>query len=146
MGRVVVSVIIDSPPARVWRALTDPTEVQAWDGSVPLAVPAGYPQVGQRARWRSRLGLLPVTLHDHVRAVEPERRLAATLTFAFLRVDEEYRLGPTEGGGTALVSDNTVAGRAPGLDPLATALVRRSTRSAMAALVRHCEHGGGEQR
>lgn len=140
--RVVVSTVIDAAPARVWQALTDPAEVQAWDGSVPVDVPAGYPTAGQRARWRSRLGPVTATLHDEIRLVEPERRLAATLTLGFIRVDEEYLLAAGAGGGTVLVSDNAVTSTVPGLGRLAGAMVRRSTRAAMAALGRHCTQDG----
>ncbi|MGH9156259.1 MAG: SRPBCC family protein [Acidimicrobiales bacterium] len=140
---VVGTAVVGAPPARVWRALTDPAEVQAWDGSVPLAIPVGYPQAGQRARWRTRLGPVPVTLFDHVRFVEPDRRLAATVRFGFVTVDEEYRLGPSADGGTVVVSDNTVTSRLPGLDRVAAGIVRRSTRAAMANLASHLTKESG---
>jgi uncharacterized protein YndB with AHSA1/START domain len=140
--RVVAAVVVDAPPARVWRALTEPAEVALWDGAVPLDVPAGYPRPGQDARWRTRLGPVRLTLHDRVRAVDPERRLAASLAYGPVRVEEEYRLGPATGGGTVVVCDNDVTGAVPGLGRAAAALVGRSTRAAMAALARYCAATG----
>jgi len=135
--RVVAAAVVAAAPARVWRALTDPAAVTAWDGAVPLDVPPGYPRPGQQARWRTRLGPVPVTLHDRVMAVEPERRLAAALTYGPVRVDEEYRLAPGRAGGTVVVCDNLVRSSVPGGGALAAAAVRRSSRAALAALARY---------
>lgn len=140
MRRVVAAVVIGAAPDRVWQALVDPAEVAAWDGSVPVAVPAGYPQPGQHARWRTRLGPWPVALHDEVQAVDAPRRLASRLRYGFVEVAEEYRLAPAAtGGGTVLVADHEVRGRWPGTRALAVGVVRRSGRAALAALARHCE-------
>lgn len=137
MSRVVVTVHVAAPPARVWQALCAPEEVREWDGAVPVSVPADYPRPGQVARWRSSLGGWPVTLHDHVVSVEPGHRLAARLAWSFVTVDEEYRL-TADVAGTVLVCDNRVGSRLPGLDGLATGLVRRATRASMTRLVGHC--------
>lgn len=129
---------IEASPARVWRALTEPGEVTAWDGVVPLAVPAGYPAPGQHARWRTRVGPVAVTLHDRVQAVDPEHRLSSVIAVGFVRVAEEYRLVP-DGGGTLLVSENDVRATVLGLGRVATGMVRRSIEGSMARLRHLCE-------
>jgi uncharacterized protein YndB with AHSA1/START domain len=140
MGRVLVTVRTKAPPERVWRALTDPTEVSIWDGVVPRAVPAGYPVPGQHARWRTRVGPVPLTLHDRVRVVDEGRRLASDIDVGFVHVEEEYRLEPTADG-TRLVSDNAVRSRLPGLGGLADRMVRRSAEAALARLRELCDRG-----
>lgn len=135
----MVVVQIAASPARVWRALTDPAEVCTWTGLSALDVPTAYPLPGQHARWGMRLGPLPVTLHDRVVSVEPRRRLAARLAFAFVRVDEEYRLSGD--GTTVLESRNAVRSTVPGLGRAAAALVRRDVRSSLARLTAHCQAG-----
>ncbi|MGH9165962.1 MAG: SRPBCC family protein [Acidimicrobiales bacterium] len=136
---VTVTVTVAASPERVWRALTRPEEVRAWDGARPLEVPTGYPMVGQQARWRTRLGPVPLTLHDRVVVVEPGHRLAATLTYAFVHLDEEYRLAPGPAGGTTVTSGNRVGSRVPGLGWWARRLVAGSVPAAMARLVDHCD-------
>jgi uncharacterized protein YndB with AHSA1/START domain len=135
--RVNVRVEIDAPIERVWRALCDPAEVQAWDGAKPIDVPAGYPQPGQHARWRVAVGPIGVVLHDRVSAVDAPQRLAARITYAFVDIDEEYRLA-THGGTTTVTSDNDVRSRPPGFGRLAAALTRRSVQSALERLAQHC--------
>ena len=125
-------------PERVWRALTEPSEVSAWDGVEPLSVPGGYPLAGQRARWRTRVGPIPLVLHDRVTAVETGRRLASVIDVGFVHVEEEYRLAPGPSG-TVLVSDNVVRSRVRGLDTLAVWTARRAIEASMRRLRLHCE-------
>jgi uncharacterized protein YndB with AHSA1/START domain len=138
--RVLVEVRTTASPERVWRALTDPAEVSAWDGVEPLTVPAGYPLSGQHARWRTRVGPIPLVLHDRVTTVEPGRRLASVIDVGYVHLEEEYRLVPA-GGGTVLVSDNGVRARVPGLGHLAAWTARRAIEASMVRLRRHCEAG-----
>ncbi len=129
--------VVGAAPQRVWRALCEPDQVTAWDGAVPIDVPAGYPQAGQHATWRVRVGGIALLLHDQVRAVEAERRLVATLRIGLLTIDEEYRLADHPGG-SLLVSTNDV--RAPwGTRRLAAAFVRRSVTRSLGALAALCE-------
>jgi uncharacterized protein YndB with AHSA1/START domain len=139
--RVCVTTEIAAAPARVWRALTVPDEVSAWDGVVPVDVPAGYPRAGQHARWRSPVGPLRLTLHDRVRTVDSGRRLAAGIDVGFVHVDEEYRLTPGPGGGTTLVTDDEARSKVPGLDWLAGRLTRANVVASMARLKAFCESG-----
>jgi uncharacterized protein YndB with AHSA1/START domain len=138
VGYVVVTTDIAAPVERVWRALTDPAEVTAWDGVEPLDVAGDYPVVGQHARWRSALGPLRLTLHDRITAVEPLERFAARIDVAFVHVEEEYRLARA-GGGTRLVTDDDVSSRVPGLGWLAVRLTRANVTRSMARLRAHCE-------
>ena len=135
--RVVVSVAVAAPPDRVWRALTVPAEVEEWDGVRALAVPGDYPRPGQHARWRTRLGPWPVTLHDRVREVVAGRRLAADLRVGFAVVEEEYQV-VASGTGTVVVSSNVVSSPVPGLGLAALLLVRRAVPRSMARLGAHC--------
>lgn len=137
--RVCVTTEIAAPTERVWRALTVPDEVAAWDGVVPLDVAADYPQPGQHARWRSALGPLRLTLHDRIRAIEPERRMAAEIDVAFVHVDEEYRLLVDEVGGSRLITDDDVRSHIPGLGWLAVRLTRANVVASMARLKEYCE-------
>ncbi|HEX5615708.1 MAG TPA: SRPBCC family protein, partial [Acidimicrobiia bacterium] len=104
MGNVVVTTLIGAPPERVWRALTVPAEVSAWDGVAAVAVAADYPTVGEHARWRTALGPLRLVLHDRISVVDPPVRFAARIDVGFVHVEEEYRLAPTPDGGTELVT------------------------------------------
>ena len=134
---VAVAVVAPVSPARVWRALIEPTEVARWDGVEPLDVPPAYPASGQHARWRTHVGPLSLTLHDRVRAVEYERTLASTIDVGFVHVEERYRL-VAGGDGTVVVAENDVTATLPGLRWLAVALTRRSVRASMARLAAFC--------
>ena len=137
-GRVVVTVDIAVRPERVWRALTEPAEVEAWDGVTAVSVPAGYPAPGQHARWESRAGPLRMALHDRVRVADAPTRFASTIDVGFVHVEEEYRLDP-QLPRTRLVSDNLVSSRVPGLGWLAVVLTRRNVAASMTRLASFCE-------
>ncbi len=133
-----VSIAIDAPLERVWRALTEPTEVTRWDGAVPIAVPEGYPAPGQYARWRTRLGPLRVTLHDRVHTVVPHSRLASTIDMGFVHIEEDYHLSSPSGHGVELISENVVSSRVPGLGWLAVRSVRAGVATSMERLKELC--------
>ena len=65
----------------MWRALTDPEELLAWDDRrlAPIDPPNGYPREGSPARWRYRLGPVQLVLHDRPRRVAPPRELRSQL-------------------------------------------------------------------
>jgi hypothetical protein len=94
-----VSVQINAPPRRVWRALCDPAEVIQWDSGVTVALdaPADYPQPGQHVRSRYRNGPFRI-LHDRPQEVAAERTLRSLLTVGPFRFDETYTLAPCNGG------------------------------------------------
>jgi uncharacterized protein YndB with AHSA1/START domain len=135
---IIVTIRIGVPPARVWRALTIPSEVQAWSGVTPCDVPPGYPVAGQHARWFSKMGPLRLVLHDRVQVVERTTRLASSIAVGFVRIEEEYRLEP-HGPGSELVSANEVRSTVPGLGRLAARLTRTDVEASMQRLKEFCD-------
>jgi hypothetical protein len=139
-----VSVDVDAPPARVWRALCDPAEVVQWDSGVeaPLDAPPDYPAPGHHVRWRYTDGPFRI-LRDRPQEVVPERKLRSLLSVGPFRFDETYALEPV-GGGCRLSANMEV--RAP-LPPLGWAFerffvgpqTRRAMETSLRAIKRHCE-------
>ena len=135
---VVVAIRIGMSPARVWRALTVPSEVQAWSGVTPFDVLQGYPAAGQHARWFAQVGPVRLVLHDRVQAVDPTIRLASSIAIGFVRIEEEYRL-ERHGPDCELVSVNEVRSSVPGLGRLAAWLTRSDVEASMQRLKDFCE-------
>jgi uncharacterized protein YndB with AHSA1/START domain len=92
----VMSTVIGAGRARVWRALTAPDEVVRWDERTVALVdpPDGYPRVGERVRWRYRLGTVGVIRHERPLEVAPGLRLRCAIALGGLRFDETYTLTP----------------------------------------------------
>jgi uncharacterized protein YndB with AHSA1/START domain len=90
----MMSVVIESDRQRVWRALTEPDQVVAWDDRMLSAVdmPRDYPFAGQHIRWRYRLGSVQVVLHERPREITPSQRLSSTLSVGSLRFEQTYTL------------------------------------------------------
>jgi hypothetical protein len=135
---VVVATFIAANRARVWRALTVPTEVAQWDGVERAAVPEGYPAPGQHARWRLPVGPLTLTLHDRVRIVDRDSRFSSSIDVGFVHLEEQYTLASV-GSGTIVVSENEVVARRRVLRRVARRLTRRNVRTSMQRLKRFCE-------
>lgn len=116
MITTAMSTVIGAERARVWRALTEASEVVRWDERViALEGPAsGYPHVGQDVRWRYRLGSIPVVLHERPVEVIPDSRLRSMVALGLFRFDETFQLTtePGDGGRTRLtlkvVASNSV--------------------------------------
>jgi hypothetical protein len=94
---VITSAISTAIPAtreRVWRALTTPSELIRWNNQiVSLIEPApGYPQVGQRSRWRYRMGGVEITAVQIIRQLDPGKRLQSEMHLGLFRFDETYAL------------------------------------------------------
>jgi uncharacterized protein YndB with AHSA1/START domain len=91
---LIMSVVIEADRERVWRALTEPSELVAWDDRVLAAVgdASSYPFAGQRVRWRYRLGGVPVVLHEEPQDISRPERLASTLRVGSLRFEQTYTL------------------------------------------------------
>lgn len=141
-----VSVEINAPASRVWRALCDPAEVVVWDTGVDRALdaPPDYPQPGQHVRWRYSNGPFRL-LHDRPQEVVPERTLRSLISNGPLRIDETYRL---EAAGECTQLTATILLRVPW--PIAGALAerrlfgpatQRTVTASLAAIKRHCEAG-----
>ena len=90
-----MSVLIDASRERVWRALTEPSELVAWDerilSSIDQAGPT-YPFAGQNVRWRYQLGSTQVVLHEQPLEIERLERLSSTLKVGSLRFEQTYTL------------------------------------------------------
>jgi hypothetical protein len=142
---VEVSTEIAATPARVWRALTDPSEVVRWESGVTalLDAPAGYPRPGQHIRWRTAAGPFRI-LHDEPQEVLTERKLRALLAVGPFRYDETYLLAEVAGGGCRLAAEV----KARTAIPLAGVVIdrlylgpstRRAFKAALASIKRFCE-------
>jgi hypothetical protein len=91
---IAMSTVLSADRPRVWRALTDPAQVAAWDASViaPIDVPPDYPKPGQHVRWRAQMNGLPIILHDHPIEVSVNERLRSSIAMGLFRFDETYTL------------------------------------------------------
>jgi hypothetical protein len=89
-----LSSVIAASRARVWRAITQPAEMIRWDEAMlALLAPAdGYPRVGQRIRWRYRLGAVPVVFHDRPMEVVASSRLRSYVSVGLFRFDQTWSL------------------------------------------------------
>ena len=113
---ILMSTAIASDRQRVWRALTDPAELVAWDESIIARIdePDGYPTVGKPMRWRYRLGSVQLVLHDKPRKVAPLDQLQASLSLGSLRFERTFRLKEEIGDpvrtqlGIKLIASNSV--------------------------------------
>jgi uncharacterized protein YndB with AHSA1/START domain len=96
---IAMSTVVGAARERVWRALTAPDELLGWDERLLAAIDGidGYPHVGRLARWRYRLGSVPVVLEDHPLEVLPAERLRSQLGFGHLRFDGIWTLAEENG-------------------------------------------------
>lgn len=94
MITIAMSTVVRADRPRVWRALTDPAQVAAWDASViaGIDVPSDYPKPGQHVRWRARINGLPIILHDRPIEVSMNERLRSSIAMGLFRFDETYTL------------------------------------------------------
>lgn len=89
-----MSVVIDANRERVWRALTEPAELVAWDDRSLTSGehPNDYPFAGQHVQWRYRLGGVPVVLHENPLEISRLERLTSALRIGSLRFEQTYTL------------------------------------------------------
>ncbi len=89
-----MSVVIDADPKRVWRALTVPSELIAWNEQVLSSIddPGDYPFAGQHVRWQYRLGSVQVVLHEQPLEIVRLERLCSALTTGSMRFEQTYTL------------------------------------------------------
>lgn len=139
-----VTIDINAPASRVWRALCDPREVVQWDTGVvePLDAPADYPQPGQHVRWRYANGPFR-TLHDRPQEVVADRRLRSLIRVGPVRFDETYTLDPLDEG-CRLNAAMQVAVPWPVVGAwiertYAGPAARKSVEASLRAIKRHCE-------
>ena len=89
---------IDADPERVWKAITHPAEVSAWDERMLAPVDPGddYPFSGS-IRWRYQLGGVQMVLHDRPLEVVPGARLKRRIRLGSLRYEQTLGLTPVAG-------------------------------------------------
>ncbi|MBW2243935.1 MAG: SRPBCC family protein [Deltaproteobacteria bacterium] len=144
------TVEIAADAARVWRALTDPSEVVLWDTGVvrPLEIARDYPQPGQATRWRYELGPLRLTLRDFPVEVVEQRTFRSLIRLGPFCFDETYSLHEVarEGGvaGTRLTAKLVLWSEVSLLGGLLTRWIGRPTaasvvRHSLEAIRAHCE-------
>lgn len=95
-----MAVAISSGRERVWRALADPSEIVHWDDTRTALVDfdCTYPAIGERFRWRSKLGGVALVLNENPVEVDPPVRLAVTCRTGSLRYDELFLLSDDPDG------------------------------------------------
>lgn len=93
-----MSRVIEADPERVWKALTHPDEIVAWDERMLAPVDPGsdYPFSGS-VRWRYQLGTVQLVMHDRPLEVVPGSRLKRKIRLGSLRYDQTFSLTPLEG-------------------------------------------------
>ncbi len=91
---IVMSSAIAATPQRVWRAITDPEEILAWDEHRLSAVDpmGGYPKAGEMVRWRYQLGSVPIVMRDQPLDVAPGRKLHSKVTVGPVVYDQTFTL------------------------------------------------------
>jgi hypothetical protein len=91
-----MSAVIEAEPRCVWRALTEPDELCAWDEDLlaPVDPPSGYPCVQSPQRWRYRLRGVQMILRERPLDVAPERRLQSALLLGGMKLEQTYSLVP----------------------------------------------------
>ncbi len=89
-----MSTLIGAERDRIWRAITDPSELLRWDEQlVALLDPApDFPRLGQRVRWRYRIGSVPVVIHQTIREVQPGEILQSAISRGVFSFEETYTL------------------------------------------------------
>ena len=94
MITTALAVVVAAERERVWRALTDPAEIVRWDETRTALVDCErlYPQIGERVRWRSKLGTVALVLNETPNEIEPPERLAIACKSGTLRFEQLYLL------------------------------------------------------
>ncbi len=89
-----ISTSISADRESVWHALTTPSELIRWDDQlVALLDPVpDYPQVGQHAHWRYRVGSIELVTQQTIREIRTGERLQSSVSLGLFRFDEVYGL------------------------------------------------------
>jgi len=91
---ISMSTVISAEPSRVWRALTTPDELVAWDERIlaPVRPLTGYPKQGEDVQWRYRIGHVQLVMHDRPLEVLSPDRLKRTIRVGTLRYEQTFTL------------------------------------------------------
>ena len=89
-----MSSAIAAAPQRVWRAITDPEAILAWDEHRLSAVDStdGYPKANELVRWRYQLGSVPIVMRDRPLDIAPGRKLHSKVTIGPIVYDQTFTL------------------------------------------------------
>ncbi len=102
---IAMARVIETGPDSVWRALTQPSNLFRWDERLLESLDAveGYPAVGSVARWRYRLGAVPVVLEERPIRVEEGTRLDVRVALGMFNFAVSHALAAEEPHRTRLV-------------------------------------------
>lgn len=145
-----MSSAIAATPQRVWRALTDPNEILAWDEHRLSAVDPvdAYPKAGETVRWRYQQGSVPIVMRDQTLEVAPGRKLQSKIHVGSLVFDQTFTLASEQDEGSEVttmlgmrvVASNSAAVLGAVIDRFE---VRRLTAdlvdASLRAISKHCE-------
>lgn len=94
-----MAAVIESERERVWRALTDPTEVVAWDPRMlaPIDDPTPLPLANCPMRWRYQLGPVQTVLCERAQEIVPPERLCFERRVGSMRFEQSFRLAEEAG-------------------------------------------------
>ena len=141
-----MSAVIEAEPRCVWRALTDPDELCAWDENLlaPVDPPAGYPCVDAPQRWRYLLRGIQVLMHERPLEVATGRRLRSSLTLGGMKLEQTYTLTPEAESRTrvsvGIVASNSIPVLGGTIDRFEVRqLVAERADSQLRALQKWCE-------
>lgn len=89
-----MAAVIDTERDRVWRALTDPAEVVAWDPRMLALIdePSSGLLAHGEVRWRYRLGPVQTVLCERASAVVPPERFCAQRRVGSMRFEQTFCL------------------------------------------------------
>ena len=89
-----MATVIDADRRRVWRAISDPNELVAWDTHLlaPIEATDEYPTPGSCVRWRYLLESIPLVMHDKIIEVASPSRLRRKLRVGSLAYDQTLAL------------------------------------------------------
>jgi uncharacterized protein YndB with AHSA1/START domain len=141
-----MSAVIEAEPRCVWRALTDPDELCAWDENLlaPVDPPEGYPCVDAPQRWRYLLRGIQVLMHERPLEVAPGRRLRSSLALGGMKLEQTYTLTPEAESRTrvsvGIVASNSIPVLGGTIDRFEVRqLVAERADSQLRALQKWCE-------
>jgi len=89
-----LSTVVGAPRRRVWRALTDPAEIERWDErALGLLEPVARPlAAGSVTSWRYLLGGIPVVLREEMLDVVAEERLHSGVSLGLFHFEQTFTL------------------------------------------------------
>jgi hypothetical protein len=106
--RYAWSVTINRPPAAVFPYIVDTTKQAAYSDMEMRLITPGVLKTGSRMEVTFGMGPLKALIGLEMTAVEPETRMAYDTYSGPIKWQGEYRLTPTDGGGTLLKHEGSL--------------------------------------